>query len=429
MATKLKNLKVTNVDFVDQGANPDAHIRLFKRASDPDDDPDGKSGEDPDDPDDDQKDDPDEPSETEKGLFKKFLRMLTKNFDNAQKGMAPGGVKKGAKLFAETMNRETMEKVINEMYDFCYALTDSLSSILCDKDLTPDSRKTMMEQSIKEFNEIMDKAVGEWSNGNKIKDKLSQQDAQGGIQKTAAQQKTLEALLEKRGLWTAGTGTTGITGTVREEYDTMKIDKSKMTQEELAVLEGFEKKYGTAEPDGTDPAPAGPDGAAGITKGAGDAEPDAPVGSGDGTIHPDVQKAITDMRAAYTAQTAELEALKKNLEIEKLTQVAKKYEPLGKKSDELAAKLYDLKKSGGTAYDDYVALLDENLALIGKSRLFGEIGSNRTGSAGIEDAIGIKATELAKSANGGMSHTDAVIKAFEENPELAAQYEQEYRRW
>lgn len=31
MATKLKGLAVTGVDLVDQGANPDAHIRLFKR--------------------------------------------------------------------------------------------------------------------------------------------------------------------------------------------------------------------------------------------------------------------------------------------------------------------------------------------------------------------------------------------------------------
>ena len=31
MATKLKNFAVTKVDFVDEGANQDAHIRLFKR--------------------------------------------------------------------------------------------------------------------------------------------------------------------------------------------------------------------------------------------------------------------------------------------------------------------------------------------------------------------------------------------------------------
>ena len=31
MATKLKNLKIKKVDFVDEGANPDAHIRMVKR--------------------------------------------------------------------------------------------------------------------------------------------------------------------------------------------------------------------------------------------------------------------------------------------------------------------------------------------------------------------------------------------------------------
>ena len=31
MATKLKNLKIRKVDFVDEGANPDADIRLKKR--------------------------------------------------------------------------------------------------------------------------------------------------------------------------------------------------------------------------------------------------------------------------------------------------------------------------------------------------------------------------------------------------------------
>ena len=30
VATKLKNLKIKKVDFVDEGANPDAHIKLFK---------------------------------------------------------------------------------------------------------------------------------------------------------------------------------------------------------------------------------------------------------------------------------------------------------------------------------------------------------------------------------------------------------------
>lgn len=33
-ATKLKDLSITSVDLVDRGANPDAHVKLFKRDSD-----------------------------------------------------------------------------------------------------------------------------------------------------------------------------------------------------------------------------------------------------------------------------------------------------------------------------------------------------------------------------------------------------------
>ena len=415
MATKLKNLAVTSVDLVDQGANPDAHIRLFKRNGDPPED---------------------EPTEEEKGLFAKFVRWFKKGYEDAHKGEEtdPEGLQKGAKMFAETLNRETMRQITSEMFDFCYALSDSLSSIICDNDLTTDSKQAMMKQSLKEFGETMDNAVAAWAKGNRAKVEQDEANKEAGIQKSTAQQEAMTALLEKRGL--ADTGNTNVvkTNSEKEEYDTMKIDKSKMTPEELAVLEGFEKKYGAAsEPEG-DPTPDG-----GVTKGAegNDPTPDSvgkgaeptttpAAGTGSNTLHPDVQKALSDMRAAYDAQTKQMEELQKSLEVERLTQVAKKYEPLGKKPDELAAKMYDLKKAGGTVYDDYVALLDENLAMLGKSRLFGEIGSNRQGSAGTEESIGIKAAELAKGANGGMTHADAVIKAFEDNPELAAQYEAEY---
>jgi len=34
MPNKLKDLKITSTDLVNQGANPDAHIQLFKRKDD-----------------------------------------------------------------------------------------------------------------------------------------------------------------------------------------------------------------------------------------------------------------------------------------------------------------------------------------------------------------------------------------------------------
>lgn len=150
---------------------------------------------------------------------------------------------------------------------------------------------------------------------------------------------------------------------------------------------------------------------------------DTPANDG---LHPEVQKALADFRELAKRQSSEIEELKKSLEIERLTAFAKKYEVLGKNAGELAAKLYEMKKTGGSAYDEYVALLDESAAVVQKSGIFGEIGKNMQGSAGAAQSIQMKAAELAKSAAGGMASTDAVIKAFEENPELAAQYEAEY---
>ncbi len=188
----------------------------------------------------------------------------------------------------------------------------------------------------------------------------------------------------------------------KEVCDTMKIDKSKMTAEEAATLAEFEKKYGVADME---------------------AENGADLGA---ELHPEVAKALADFQELTEKQNAEVAELKKSLEIERLTSAAQKYEVLGKKAPELAAKLYDLKKAGGTVYADYVALLDENLAALTKGGLFAEIGSSRQGGGAAVQTLGIKAQELQKAATGGLSAPDAIIKAWEENPDLAAQYEAEY---
>ena len=175
MATKLKNLAVTSVDLVDQGANPDAHIQLFKRNAEPPED---------------------EPTEEEKGLFKKFVRWFKKGYADAHKGEEtdPEDLQKGAKMFAETLNKETMRQITSEMFDFCYALSDSLSSILCDNDLTPDSKQAMMAQSLKEFGEAMDKSMAAWATGKTAKGELEEANKEAGIQKSTAQQEAMTAL-------------------------------------------------------------------------------------------------------------------------------------------------------------------------------------------------------------------------------------------
>ena len=381
MATKLKNLSVTSVDLVDRGANPDAHIRLFKRGEQP------------------QETDPD------MGLFQKFLRWLKKGFEDAtgtdgQEENPVDDVEKEAQTFGASLNREQMRHVTSEMFDNCYALSDSFCSILCDDTLDAEKKKALMLQSLDEFAETVKGAVGAWAAGKQMDTPQSE----AGIQKSTAQQEALAKLLGQYNL--GDDPTQPQSGKIEKEVvDTMKIDKSKMNPEEQATLAEFEKKYGIAEPGEDGGAPAAPDG---------------------GALHPEVAKALSDFQSFTKQQATEIETLKKSLEVERLTALAKKYEVLGKKAPELAEKLYGLKKAGGTVYDDYMALLDESAAALAKGGLFGEIGRNTQGSAGAAQSIGIKAAELSKSAQGGMTAPDAIIKAFEENPELAAQYEAEY---
>ena len=413
MAAKLKDLVVTSVDLVDQGANPDAHVRLFKhRSQEPD-------------------------AEQAEGVIRKFMAWLKKGYADAsgtgtsvEKDV--GIVEKEAATFSENVNREQLREITSEMFDCCYALSDSFCSIICDNTLDADTKSGLIRQSLDEFSETIQAAAGQWAAGQKMS---KPQNAETGIQKSAVQQQIFEKLWERyqKGGEPSETQDTGTSNIIEQEVtDTMKIDKCRMTPEELATLAEFEKKYGVAEDD--DPgSSAGTSGGAGTDSAAQDGgvakgtETQAElIVPGTDALHPEVRKAIADFQELTKRQNAEVEELKKNLEIERLTAVAKKYEVLGKKADDLAVKLYELKKAGGTVYDDYVTLLDENVTTLTKSGLFSELGRNTQGSAGIEQAIGIKAAEVAKSADGGMTTPDAIVKAWEENPELAAQYEAEY---
>lgn len=408
MKNKLKNLSVTSVDLVDQGANPDAHVRLFKRRETiPENDP-------------------------EAGLFQRFSAWLAKSLQDA---VTTGGegtgivenpegtVEKEAQTFSDNITREQLREVTSEVFDNCYALSDSFCSIICDSDMDAEAKEAMIRKSLEEFAQTVRSAAGQWAKGQKVVK------PQAGIQKSAAQQESLTKLLGRYDPGTESAPTIQEPQGKKEETDTMKIDKSKMTPEEQATLAEFEKKYGVADSGEGGTPDSGPVPAADVKK---DLEPpvtpavSAPAAPENGVLHPEVAKALSDFQAFTRQQSEEIETLKKSLEIERLTAAAQKYEVLGKKAPELAEKLYKLKKAGGTVYDDYVALLDESLTTLTKGGLFSEIGSSRQGSAGTEQALNIKAAELSKSVQGGMTSADAIIKAFEENPELAAQYEAEY---
>ena len=129
-----------------------------------------------------------------------------------------------------------------------------------------------------------------------------------------------------------------------------------------------------------------------------------------------------------TAALEELQTLKKSIEMKDMTEVAKKYAPLGKKEDELAQTLYDMKKSNEANYNAYVAILDESLAMVEKSGLFTEVGKSFSGNptGGTLAKVEAAANEIMKS-DSSMTREEAVAKAWIDNPDFVREYEAEYK--
>jgi len=214
---------------------------------------------------------------------------------------------------------------------------------------------------------------------------------------------------------------------MKEEVD-LKIDKSKMSADEQALFDKLIKKYGLDTDEGTDKDVKKGASADKDVKKADSTEEATPAPDKGPGLHPEVKKALEDLEQVRKTQAAQIEELQKTLEVERLTTVAKKYEIIGKKPAELAVKLFEMKKAGGTVYDDYVGVLDEHVTTVEKSDVFRELGSNNAGIIGgnSEQELTAAAAEVRKGASTGLTDVEALIKAFEENPELAAQYDTEY---
>lgn len=110
-------------------------------------------------------------------------------------------------------------------------------------------------------------------------------------------------------------------------------------------------------------------------------------------------------------------------------ELAKKYDVLGQKPEELGAQLYELKKSNEDMYNTCIAMLDSQVALIEKSPLFAEIGKSGHGGnysalTGSEAKADAKAKDIMK-ADPKLSYTEAIAKAWED-PELMAECDAEY---
>ena len=124
-----------------------------------------------------------------------------------------------------------------------------------------------------------------------------------------------------------------------------------------------------------------------------------------------------------------MESLAKSIEMKEFAEIAKKYAPLGEKEDELAQRLYDMKKSSESNYNDYVAILDKSLGLVEKSGMFAEIGKSAGGhstAGGAVAKVEAAANEIMKS-DASMTREEAIAKAWIDHPEFVREYEAEYK--
>lgn len=135
MANKLKNMRLTSVDLVRNGANQEADICLFK-STDPE-------------------EDPVQPTTEEKNIFKRFINWLRENNAEDPQGDVDTVEKDYTTFDSLTAARENNEK----LWQYTNALTESIRSIQMDQDLDKDQKYQLMAQSLDQFDEAMDKLI------------------------------------------------------------------------------------------------------------------------------------------------------------------------------------------------------------------------------------------------------------------------------
>lgn len=411
--TKLKDLEVTEVSLVDAGANQHAHVALYKRnGGKPEEQPTGQNP---------------EQAPAKSGLHK-FFSAIGKalKLDQADIDSAVADIEK-ADTFNDKMEERKLRRITDEIWDVCFALENSLCSIIRDEEVT--DKAALMNQSIDEFDVAIKGLVTSWGAGKtaqivKTADAVSVEHMQetvdrlgGMIEKATGKQQPPEAEdPNQEGGETPpeDNGKTKTKKSIGGETD-MKFNEANMTATDRMAFEELKKRYGVE------------DGAEGVGKAAGTGVVETPGAAAEGatgqqTAGEDIYKGLHPLVAA------ELIALRKQADAaqeEKLYNVAKKYEIIGKKPEELVSTLKALQAAGGTAYDDMIGVLDGAVAAVEKSGLFGEVGKRGVGATGGTDAwsqIEKKAEEIRKS-NAALSYAESIDAACVQNPDLVHEYE------
>lgn len=366
MPTKLKNLKIKKVDFVDDGANPEAHIKLFKR------------------------------NDSDDGYIQRLVDKIVKALK--KENLSDDEITKSNTTdfqdsFENNLKRINNRKIYDEIYNICNALQDSFFSIINDNELDIENTKKAMIESFEQFANVTNNAIEQWSSGKSAE------------------------LEEQAELATVEKNTVASDISIKEkEGETTMIDKSKLTEAERAFLESIEKRYGIETQRKT------------TAEGTTEVEKSAPKEQIE-TQDKDTDNIYKGLNPTIKAELESLKKFKENAENKELEAIAKKYEIIGEKKDKLVPLFKSLKLAGGTAYDDTITMLDNAVTAIEKSGIFKEIGKtgSNTGSAGANGEAWAKAEaqamDIMKAKN--ITKAQALDEVFINNPELAVECEKE----
>ncbi|MDO5397182.1 MAG: hypothetical protein Q4G33_04560 [bacterium] len=409
MKHKLKDLKVSSVSFVEEGANPDAHIKITKslEALPP-------------------CDSKNEHAEDE-GLFARICNSVAKALGIKQETKP---VEKG-RDFNEKINESARREVTSEMWDVMYALYSSLCEALDDEEET--NKAEAMHENIEQFNEHIGGFIECWANGKKVNFSAVHTTECISIAKAAIDR--LNGIIGEADVNTgperaaAGEGNIVNDFIIEEGESNMKIDKSRLTTEESAFFEAIMKKAAVNE----EPKDTGKktdeedidliEGKSGkCAKSVQPPEP-APIGGGTEGQTATIYKGLPPEMAA---EFAELKKFREEAEDRDLRAIAKKYEVIGKKEDDLVPLFKSLKAAGGSAYNDMISVLDATVEAVEKSNVFKEIGKSGHHGSEVSSVAKVKsyATEIMK-ASPQLTPEQAMAQAWTDHPELMEEYDAE----
>lgn len=370
--TKLEDLEVKKIDAVDIGADQKANILIKKRGG----------------------------AEEPKGnFFKRFFNAfcdsLGVNSEEVRKSMEDE-----AASFDDVMNEKKIYDVRDQIWNACNSLEQSIVSILLDKEC--EDKQAAIAQSIDQFKAFSDDASKSW-----IKLERAATDKEDTVVADDFEIAKMQEVIEK------SCDPETINKEKEEKENEMAFDISNMTEEEkkeaLKALQADASKENTTKR--LDPE-------------TGEDQIQEAVNKAMSNAMEDVTKNFSDMMAKIMEpiQKRAEEAEQKSLE-----EVAKRYELLGTKAEDLVPVLKSMKETSDEAYNNFIASMDNNLAVIQKSGLFEEIGKSGGAHTGNNDTEGVakmnaKVTEIKKSMP-NLTDAQAQDIVMQNDPELRAMFD------